>query len=371
MVYKLNIVHNGEEQGNFLVGHRQYAKIPAQKGMLLQLINEKGELVTAPKTKMVGKDLWVILEGNEQRPEIIIENYAAVAPLKDPKALQSLKATFATEGATAPMPAETTSIEKPANNESIEKPQDTAAMQKPPQEERPTTPSKADARDAKLAKEVAAKHDEPSGSNEASDADSDGGLFDSNVFSSTGAYIALGAVALGAGVVALKDDDDDNDSKSSLNEIKGDEQDNALEGTDKADAIAGLEGNDMIDGKAGDDKIDGGAGNDTLKGDAGNDMLKGGEGDDTLIGGTGADKLAGGAGNDKFVFNVPLDDAVDQILDFKVGDVLQLEDEIFADKSALAYDDATGTLSYDGNAFVTFNSPADFDLSVVSNIEMI
>jgi Ca2+-binding RTX toxin-like protein len=131
---------------------------------------------------------------------------------------------------------------------------------------------------------------------------------------------------------------------------------------------------DSLDGTSGDDSgtlLDGKAGNDSLFGFAGNDTLIGGLGNDSLIGGAGIDTLTGGAGNDYFVFDTtPATDNVDVIMDFALGDKIQLSQTVFSalnvgavlDNEAffagtaahdsgdrLIYDKATGNLYYDAD----------------------
>jgi len=59
----------------------------------------------------------------------------------------------------------------------------------------------------------------------------------------------------------------------------------------------------------------GGAGDDTLLGEGGNDVL---------IGGAGSDVLGGGSGGDAFRFTAPVGQGIDTILDFTLGDVIQV-----------------------------------------------
>ncbi|WP_111415579.1 type I secretion C-terminal target domain-containing protein, partial [Billgrantia lactosivorans] len=83
-------------------------------------------------------------------------------------------------------------------------------------------------------------------------------------------------------------------------------------------------GNNTLDGGAGNDILIGGAGNDALIGGAGNDTLIGGAGNDTLHGGLGADTFAWKLGDEVEAGNA----AVDQVIDFKVGegDTLNISD---------------------------------------------
>ena len=123
------------------------------------------------------------------------------------------------------------------------------------------------------------------------------------------------------------------------------------------------------------DILIGGVGNDTLSGGLGNDTLSGGLGNDTLDGGLGNDTLTGGAGSDIFRFDTVLNAStnVDRIVDFALGDQIQLDHAIFtkltptgslnpdffrasANGAAgdtndyLLYNMATGALSYDADA---------------------
>ena len=71
----------------------------------------------------------------------------------------------------------------------------------------------------------------------------------------------------------------------------------------------------------------GGAGDDVFNGGDGTDAADGREGNDILRGGFGNDRLDGGSGADRFVYEATTDSAgtaVDRILDFAAGDVLDL-----------------------------------------------
>jgi hypothetical protein len=91
-----------------------------------------------------------------------------------------------------------------------------------------------------------------------------------------------------------------------------------------AATLRGNSGNDVLTGADANDFLYGGNGVDTLRGNGGDDYLSGGAGLDTLIGGTGNDVLIGGSGNDVFQFAGATDFGVDLILDFAVGDTIQL-----------------------------------------------
>ena len=119
--------------------------------------------------------------------------------------------------------------------------------------------------------------------------------------------------------------------------------DDKVYGGQGEDSLFGGEGNDTLFGGDDGDEINGGAGNDTLFGEQGgdhllggegNDWLFGGQGNDVLTGGKGTDWLWGGEGKDSFRFHlahdgiIPLDGqkggALDQIMDFSVGDRIEL-----------------------------------------------
>lgn len=116
-------------------------------------------------------------------------------------------------------------------------------------------------------------------------------------------------------------------------------------GNSLANTLVGNSGANILDGAAGDDLVQGMAGNDSLYGQAGNDRLEGGDGTDLLVGGAGRDTLVGGAGGDRFDFDVAGDSLVgsgDQILDFGVGDRIDLS----------TLDAKTGTKKNDAFQFI-------------------
>jgi Ca2+-binding RTX toxin-like protein len=135
-----------------------------------------------------------------------------------------------------------------------------------------------------------------------------------------------------------------------------------------------------------DDVISGSQGHDNISGGGGNDILNGGAGNDRIGGGAGNDVLRGGAGVDTFVFSADPDKGgIDRVTDFnrKIGEKIILNTYAFEaaeavqrisptdpnakgsgaldasnfvlGKSAkdaddhIIYDQATGTLYYDGN----------------------
>jgi Ca2+-binding RTX toxin-like protein len=117
------------------------------------------------------------------------------------------------------------------------------------------------------------------------------------------------------------------------NEIRGNEDDNALHGLGGADVLKGEDGNDM------------------LSGGVGADVTSGGVGDDRIYGGSGADLHRGGFGIDRFFFDTQLGSGVDTIDDFVAAD-----DTIMLDRTHFG-DIAAGTLAAD--AFVLGNAAQD------------
>ncbi len=194
--------------------------------------------------------------------------------------------------------------------------------------------------------------------------------------------------------------------------LKGNEADNVMYGGAGNDTITGGKGNDYLDGGLGSDILNGGTGDDvyiidnigdkisetdgndtiittldtynlndgieniTLIGNVatsvtGNDLnnliignnndnvISGGAGNDTLKGQAGSDTLTGGDGKDLFIFDSKLDGSIDTIADLSLGDVIQLDDDIFTSlkgKSGsdimdyIDYDKSSGALSYDSDA---------------------
>ena len=110
-----------------------------------------------------------------------------------------------------------------------------------------------------------------------------------------------------------------------------------IDGWDGNDRIFGGQGRDVLIGNRGDDWLYGGDEGDTIYGLDDNDHLYGDHGEDFLSGGKGTDILWGGQGNDTFAFDIHLDGiipaygsafakqgAIDQIMDFSVGDHIQI-----------------------------------------------
>ncbi len=93
-----------------------------------------------------------------------------------------------------------------------------------------------------------------------------------------------------------------------------------------------------------------------LIGGQGIDTLIGGAGNDILFGGNGADRLTGGAGNDRFVYTGVAQSAttaVDTVVDFRVGDLIDLQgidaitggaDDAFTFIGAAAFSGVAGQL---------------------------
>lgn len=179
--------------------------------------------------------------------------------------------------------------------------------------------------------------------------------------------------------------------------LAGGAGDDTLLGNDGDDLIDGGDGEDRVDGGAGDDVVIAGAGDDVVSGGAGDDTflaaardgddvfdggegsdtydlsgttadaivdlaagtaasddigsdtlagienITGGSGDDTLVASEAVNELAGGAGADTFVFRSSLSigsgrGSRDKILDFEVGDRIDLDD--ISDEFAQAIDTA-------------------------------
>jgi len=105
--------------------------------------------------------------------------------------------------------------------------------------------------------------------------------------------------------------------------------DDFLHGGHDADRLYGHQGNDALYGGRDGDYLNGAEGDDSLFGENGNDTLFGGQGDDVVSGGRNNDILNGGAGNDVLsggqgsdVFVVGIQDGVDTISDFTIGEDL-------------------------------------------------
>jgi Ca2+-binding RTX toxin-like protein len=88
--------------------------------------------------------------------------------------------------------------------------------------------------------------------------------------------------------------------------------------------LIGTAAGDTLTGGAGADLIFGEGGNDRLTGGAGRDTISGGDGADVLVGGRGADRLHGGAGSDLFLYGDWRDVIGDVIVDFGIGDRINI-----------------------------------------------
>jgi Ca2+-binding RTX toxin-like protein len=127
-----------------------------------------------------------------------------------------------------------------------------------------------------------------------------------------------------------------------------------LRGGQDNDFVYSGQGNDMVLGAFGADELRGGPGNDTISAGQGNDTVFGGAGEDFLQTRLGNDVATGGAGADTFWFNIAGAADADTILDFEAGvDKIQLDPGFFTDPASVAYDAATGQLSYGGQLIVT------------------
>ncbi len=91
----------------------------------------------------------------------------------------------------------------------------------------------------------------------------------------------------------------------------------------------------------------------------GNDTLTGNSSDNILMGGRGEDILTGGGGADTFVFN-SLTEGIDVITDFDRADndIIQIDSGRFGSLSLeqFSFDSTTGSLSFEGQEFVTLEN---------------
>jgi Ca2+-binding RTX toxin-like protein len=120
-------------------------------------------------------------------------------------------------------------------------------------------------------------------------------------------------------------------------QIDGGGGDNEIYGGKGSDNISATTGNNLLSGNNDNDNLTGGDGKDVLYGGQGNDVLTGNGGDDILTGDKGYDVLYGGAGNDVFALSVsdhnPTDvKSADQILDWQVGDWIDLPEGVTVDQ---------------------------------------
>ena len=120
-------------------------------------------------------------------------------------------------------------------------------------------------------------------------------------------------------------------------QIDGGGGDDEIYGGKGSDNISATTGSNLLSGNNDNDNLTGGDGNDVLYGGQGNDVLAGNGGDDILTGDKGYDVLYGGAGNDVFALSVsdnnPTDvKSADQILDWQVGDWIDLPEGVTVDQ---------------------------------------
>jgi carbohydrate esterase-like sialic acid-specific acetylesterase/hemolysin type calcium-binding protein len=129
-------------------------------------------------------------------------------------------------------------------------------------------------------------------------------------------------------------------------------------------------GNDQVTGTDGSDVLLGAQGNDRLVAGAGSDLLSGGSGDDVLRGGPGSDLLTGDSGRDSFVFAEPAAAGPDRITDFARGvDRLVFDPSVY-DLSRVAYDHASGQVSYNGQLVVTLQGAPVLGAGDISNVSI-
>ena len=119
-----------------------------------------------------------------------------------------------------------------------------------------------------------------------------------------------------------------------------------LHGARGNDSLLGGDGNDAIWGDNDDDLIKGGAGNDWLSGGSGNDYLFGGSGNDTFRGGTGIDVFWGGSGADVFEFFSDHDTGWIMDFDTAEGDILRLDDAMWAALGSLTPQEVVDRFGY-------------------------
>ena len=141
-------------------------------------------------------------------------------------------------------------------------------------------------------------------------------------------------------------------------------------GPDDVNRIYDGPGSDQVAGTDGNDVLLGTQGNDRLVAGGGNDLLSGGSGDDVLRGGPGSDLLTGDSGRDSFVFADPPASGADRITDFTPGvDRLVFDPSVY-DLSRIAYDHASGLVSYDGKAVVVLQGAPVLGPGDISNVSI-
>ena len=86
---------NGNKVENLVLNSGKAVTKKATAGTQYQLVNENGQLISHVKTKVVGNDLVVFVEGVEQ-PTLILEEYQLHYPIENIEYLADAQASFAT-----------------------------------------------------------------------------------------------------------------------------------------------------------------------------------------------------------------------------------------------------------------------------------
>lgn len=141
-------------------------------------------------------------------------------------------------------------------------------------------------------------------------------------------------------------------------------------GSGDVDRVYGGAGDDQLAGTDGSDVLLGAQGNDLLVAGAGSDLLSGGSGNDVLRGGPGSDLLTGDSGRDSFVFADAPSSGADRITDFTPGADRLVFDPSVYDLSRVAYDHASGLVSYDGKAVVMLQGMPALGTGDISNLSI-
>ena len=116
----------------------------------------------------------------------------------------------------------------------------------------------------------------------------------------------------------------------------GNDYDDIIRGGAGNDVVYAYDGDDIVRGDAA-DKLYGLWGDDDLYGGTGRDVLSGGAGSDYLSGGADSDQITGGSGKDYFVFDTPVQNSIDRIVDFRpVDDTIMLDNPVFTASDAMA-----------------------------------
>ncbi|ULJ59657.1 Ig-like domain-containing protein [Wielerella bovis] len=95
--YQLNIVHQGTVH-KVALQSGETVRAPASAHTQYKLFNQNGTLLMQPETKMVGNDLWVLLDENSNKPLLILENYTSSEYVTDAMTLLQDGNTFAILG---------------------------------------------------------------------------------------------------------------------------------------------------------------------------------------------------------------------------------------------------------------------------------